>query len=36
MTQVYKIHKRDPNFPIAIISKIEDFLGKLATLPFVL
>ena len=36
MTQVHKIHKRDPNFPIAIINKIEEFLGKFATLPLVL
>jgi hypothetical protein len=27
MTQVHKMHVRDPNFPITIITKIEDFLG---------
>jgi hypothetical protein len=27
MTQVHKMHARDPNFPITIITKIEDFLG---------
>lgn len=28
MTQVHKMHARDPNFPISIIAKIEDFLGN--------
>lgn len=28
MAQVHKMHARDPNFPITIISKIEDFLGN--------
>lgn len=28
MTHVYKIHKRDPNFPATIINKIEEFLSK--------
>jgi hypothetical protein len=27
MQQVHKQHARDPNFPITIIEKIEDFLG---------
>ena len=27
MTQVHQMHARDPNFPITIIQKIEDFLG---------
>ncbi len=27
MEQVHKQHSRDPNFPIEIIQKIEDFLG---------
>ena len=27
MTQVHKQHARDPNFPITIIQKIEEFLG---------
>lgn len=28
MTNVHKIHHRDPNFPMPIIEKIELFLGK--------
>lgn len=28
MTQVYALHKRDPNFPLSIIEKIEVFIGK--------
>ncbi|CAM1506483.1 Fc.00g061240.m01.CDS01 [Cosmosporella sp. VM-42] len=28
MTQVYALHKRDPNFPFPIIQKIEDFIGN--------
>lgn len=28
MTQVYALHKRDPNFPLSVIDKIELFLGK--------
>jgi hypothetical protein len=27
MTQVHKMHNRDPNFPLSIIDKIEEFLG---------
>lgn len=28
MTQVYALHKRDPNFPLSIIEKIEVFIGN--------
>jgi len=28
MTQVHKMHNRDPNFPLSIIDKIEEFLGN--------
>ena len=28
MTNVHKIHHRDPNFPMPIIEKIELFLGE--------
>lgn len=27
MTQIHALHKRDPNFPLSIIEKIEQFLG---------
>lgn len=27
MTQVYKIHKRDPNFPDTVLHRIEEFLS---------
>jgi len=27
MTQVHKMHVRDPNFPMTIIEKIEEFLS---------
>lgn len=30
MTHVYKIHKRDPNFPASAIERIEEFLSTLA------
>lgn len=29
MKQVYKAHRKDPNFPLAVLEKIEDFLSKL-------
>ena len=29
MKKVYKLHKRDPNFPLSVIQKIERFLGML-------
>lgn len=28
MSQVYLLHKKDPNFPMTIITKIEEFLGN--------
>lgn len=28
MAQVHKQHSRDPNFPIEIIEKIEQFIGS--------
>lgn len=28
MEKVYKLHKRDPNFPLSVINKIEAFLSR--------
>lgn len=27
MSQVYTLHRKDPNFPITIINRIKEFLG---------
>lgn len=27
MTRVYKIHRRDPNFPATVLAKIQQLLG---------
>jgi hypothetical protein len=27
MSQVYALHRKDPNFPITIINRIKEFLG---------
>lgn len=29
LQNVYRLHKKDPNFPLVIINKIEEFLGTL-------
>jgi hypothetical protein len=34
MTQVYKLHSRDPNFPVAIVREIEAFLGNKPSIGF--
>ena len=33
MTAVHKQHSKDPNFPMPIIEKIEEFLGMLKLFP---
>ena len=32
MTNVLKMHENDPNFPHTVLTKIQEFLGKLANL----
>jgi hypothetical protein len=34
MTQIHALHKRDPNFPLSVIEKIEQFLGTSILMPY--